>query len=144
MNQIKIQSIINYYMDTGVITWRKTRGFSVRGKPAGSRGKITIEGKRYPIAKIVWLYMTGDLPSKPIGYHDGDKTNLKWENLYIGEDLQITSHSNCGVSVNHDNTFSLFIINNGCTTDLGIYNDVDLLLKTLKDKLSCSISTTRK
>jgi hypothetical protein len=59
---------------------RKTRGRS----PSKSASTVQIAGERYSVGRVCWLLGWGaDGPPVPtrIGLIDGDKTNLKLENL---------------------------------------------------------------
>lgn len=42
---------------------------------------IDIDGKEHLASKLIFLYMKGYYPEGDIEYIDGDKTNLKWDNL---------------------------------------------------------------
>lgn len=50
---------------------RKPRGYTM----------ILINGKEYRAHRIIWLWMTGSLPSVGIDHIDGDGHNNRWGNL---------------------------------------------------------------
>ncbi len=57
------------------------------GKRIGVRSRwarINIDGVDYSAARLVWLYVTGAWPSNEVGYRNGDRHDLRWNNLFDG------------------------------------------------------------
>lgn len=92
----RVRELLDYNRKTGKLTWRRAR----RGRyanvgdlagstvldPANPIVRIGIDGKVYSIARIIYLYVTGDWPRSPIRYRDGDPANLRWSNFYLRSD----------------------------------------------------------
>jgi uncharacterized protein (DUF3820 family) len=72
--------------------WSCSAGASIpgRGSPSGkiagtvSRGRrqIQIDGKIYPASHLVWFGKTGKWPKGKLGYRNGDRLDLRFENLF--------------------------------------------------------------
>lgn len=77
---------LNYNPETGEILWRSTKNHRARvGKPAGHfrQGKlhITVDNFRRSAADIIWCMIHGYWSHGKMQFIDGDKTNIKLENL---------------------------------------------------------------
>jgi hypothetical protein len=64
-----------------------------RNKPIGYRSKPSaliamVHGHYYSIAKLAFLYMTGNFPVGRILRKDGDNRNDRWDNLYDTEKIK--------------------------------------------------------
>lgn len=99
LTQEYIKKIISYNPDTGECFWldrpksdfideRAWKIFHSRyaGKKAGSKRQngyldIWVLGRLYRIHRIIFLYMTGSMPSSQIDHIDHDRSNNKWNNI---------------------------------------------------------------
>lgn len=89
----KVRELLQYNPETGVFTWRVNR--RPRGKAGEEAGAISAGGYRYiylggvgyPAVRIAWWLQTGMFPEGEVMLRDGDKTNLKWENLVLRSSL---------------------------------------------------------
>jgi HNH endonuclease/AP2 domain len=89
ITQDGLKEIFRFAPDEGQFYWLTTRS-GVRseglGYPAGQLRPngyriITIEGRRYPAHRLVWLYVNGEWPLYEIDHIDGDASNNRIENL---------------------------------------------------------------
>lgn len=136
ITQAELKTVLHYDPETGIFTWRLTRGYMISGTQAGGiSDRLTYKGKRYKIKRLAWLYMTGTYPNQlPISI-DGNDHNFKWLNLTIETPKTVNkNHVDIGYVIN-DDSFGVFIIDKGKTTDLGLYSDIDSALETVKTYL---------
>ncbi len=95
--------LFKYEKLTGELTWRQRdddkKFTSVHaGKKAWKRGKcgthlVVHYKKTYTRARITWLLMTGQWPTGYVRFHDGDKENFSWDNLYMKPKRRLQSRS---------------------------------------------------
>lgn len=135
--QASLKQLISYDLNTGVFRWAISRGFKAKGSICESPLYVFYKGKRYRKVDLAWLYVTGKRPPGKVKYRDNDSNNLKWDNLIV--DLGVTpnkNHADIGCIVN-DNSYHVFVIEQGVTADLGIYDNSDTALETVR-KYLCS------
>lgn len=84
-----LRRAIRYNPETGELLraphW-KPMSLTAKG---GADAVVEIGGKRYAARRVVWAIMTGEWPdSKPhtIRMHNGDRFDLRWNNLYMVPD----------------------------------------------------------
>jgi hypothetical protein len=98
LTQERLKEILDYNPETGELTWLIQAGPArprmVAGNidPKGYR-KIKIRRINYLAHRIIWLWMTGEWPSKDLDHIDTVKDNNRWINL-----------RECTNSENHCNT----------------------------------------
>ncbi len=87
LTQEKLRKLLHYDEKTGLFTWlcRPTNSIHI-GDAAGSPDKygyirIRVEGNRYSVNRLAFLYMTGAWPKEDTDHKDGDPTNNAWTNL---------------------------------------------------------------
>lgn len=104
-----LRALINYNPSTGDVTWRerplssfKTVGYAkgwnrrFAGETTGYElvkwdaymmeetyvtMRITVNNNHYNLAKIIWLYMTGEFPQGHVQFRNGDRRDMRWSNL---------------------------------------------------------------
>lgn len=93
ITQEYLKSILNYDPDTGIFTWLAPNKYhnELIGKEAGSIGiskrnkykccMIEINGTKYKIARLAFLYMIGIWPTKYMDHINGDSADNRWINL---------------------------------------------------------------
>jgi len=83
LTQERLRELLCYNPETGSFTWLRSRGNKRAGQFAGST-KIRIDGLLYYAHNLAWLFMTGILPKFLVLFEDGNRSNLKWNNLREG------------------------------------------------------------
>lgn len=85
-----LKECIDYNPETGEWKWKITEGkanFGAFAYKSGNRAIITaILGKEYTTNRLIWFYMTGELPGKGnlVLTKNNIMTDLRWDNLVIG------------------------------------------------------------
>ena len=87
LTQEELKKLLHYNPDTGVFTWRVSRGRNKAGNVAGHVSKnsgyveIRLGKKLFKAHRLAWLYMTGEWPREGIDHINGVKDNNRWVNL---------------------------------------------------------------
>ena len=84
----RINKLLDYNKETGVFTWKVSRGPIPAGTIAGQRWvdyiRIKIDNKSYQAHRLAWLIITGEDPLEQIVHHkDANKQNNKADNLAL-------------------------------------------------------------
>lgn len=80
-----LQSLFTYHdVGDGGLVWKKGRlegefAGTVTGDPPELR--VRVDGKSYLAAKIVWAITMGHWPEGRLQFDDGDRTNIRIDNL---------------------------------------------------------------
>jgi hypothetical protein len=86
LTQKILKELLDYNQDTGIFTWKVSRGKAKAGNVAG---KINNDGyiaigfnyKTYQSHRLAWIYVYGEFPKKLIDHINGIKTDNKISNL---------------------------------------------------------------
>lgn len=87
MNLTKLKEVLEYSADQGAFYWLEEKQGRSMDKPAGTTNHdgyrtIRIDGTSYSQARLAWLFMTGEWPTRPIGYRNDLSSDITWTNLY--------------------------------------------------------------
>lgn len=106
LTQERLKELLHYDPDTGVFTWKASRGRvragSVAGSPDGGRGyiMIRIDGKKHLAHRLAFLYVNDAFPPAGVDHIDHCSTNNRLANLRLA-----TQAENCKNSrININNT----------------------------------------
>lgn len=93
LTQARLKEVLEYSPELGTFKWltEKKTGkhdafkLHMAGDLVSNAGhpypRVTIDGERHYLHRLAWLYMEGEWPKEEIDHQDGDKTNIKWNNL---------------------------------------------------------------
>lgn len=87
ITQDELKELLHYNPDTGIFTWLTSRANKInKGDIAGGINKqgyirLKINNIEYKAHRLVWLYMTGEMPKEFIDHINGVKTDNRWCNL---------------------------------------------------------------
>ena len=96
ITQEYIKSIWNYDPETGVVLWRycdfksnlwnsKYAGVRVGSIFESEHGalywRVKMDGKNYLVHRLIWLYMTGQMPEQLVDHEDDNGLDNRWDNL---------------------------------------------------------------
>lgn len=76
----ELHELIHYEPELGLLTWKVQRGFKAAGSPIISE-KVCIDGKRYPIGEIAFLWYYRRYPYKAFHHINGDPLDIRLSNL---------------------------------------------------------------
>lgn len=82
ITQQELKEMIIYNPDDG--TFRKMFKFDqidIAEMSGSKRVYIRINGKKYSMRKLIWLYMTGEYPDHPLYHVNGNGLDLRWCNI---------------------------------------------------------------
>lgn len=85
MTQDMLKKALCYDPDTGIFTWRYDHAGVKAGQPVylqkkDNTYKIKLQGKKYTVPRLIWLYVYGVLP-KAVSHINGDTTDNRLCNL---------------------------------------------------------------
>lgn len=132
----RLKKLLEYDPQTGKFISRTPRGNIGVGVELGwenGRGyqRVSIDGKRYMLHKLAWLYMTGDLPELDVDHKDLDSSNNSWDNLRLCTNKQnsynrgVRKDNNTGVKGVSKTTNNSFMVRVG-QKSFGCYPDLEL------------------
>lgn len=82
----RLRDLLSYDPDTGVLTWKVTRGSVKAGEVAGwkeRRGyvRVSIDGKQYVAHRCAWAIVHGHFPAALIDHRNGNPSDNRLANL---------------------------------------------------------------
>lgn len=80
------RAIFAYCPDTGRLTYRSGTPWHAIGQEAGAvygdgYRMVSVNGRCYRVARLIWLYMTGEWPRRTIDHINRVRDDDRWENL---------------------------------------------------------------
>ena len=86
ITQERLKQVLNYNQNTGVFKRRVASGCVAPGSVAGSLRpdgylETTVDGRKYRIHRLAWLYVYGYLPENGLDHIDRNPLNNKISNL---------------------------------------------------------------
>lgn len=86
LTQERLKELLHYDPETGVFTWKVTRGRVTAGKAAGSKNtdgyiSIGVCGNRTYAHRLAFLYMIGRLPVDRVDHVNQIESDNRWVNL---------------------------------------------------------------
>ena len=95
--QARLKELLDYNPDTGVFTWRKSRGCVAAGSVAGcmdAKGylRIRVDGKKYANHRLAWLYVYGEFPADQLDHINRVRNDNRICNLRTA--TQTENHQN--------------------------------------------------
>lgn len=83
----RLREVLTYDPATGIFT---RNGRVVGCADRNGFSHVTIDYRCYLASRLAWLYMTGDWPPRKVSYRDHDSTNLRWANLRLASEKQVS------------------------------------------------------
>jgi hypothetical protein len=88
ITQKKLKKLVKYNKNTGSFVWRVNKGIGKAGDDCGTvinTGvlQVGIDGVKYSVHRLIFLYETGKIPNCGISHLDGNKLNNKLSNLAL-------------------------------------------------------------
>lgn len=86
LTHARLQELLHYDPETGVFTWRVSRGPVRAGSKAGSVSsggyiQIDIDGKTYGAHRLACFYVSGKYPDYEVDHKDGNPSRNPFSNL---------------------------------------------------------------
>lgn len=113
MEQSLLKEVLHYVPDTGVFTWRVSRGNVKAGSVAKSRNpngyvEIKIDRRTYKAHRLAWFYMYGNIPNNlQIDHKNGVRNDNRLGNLRLATQVQQSQN----VTTRNDNTSGYIGVN---------------------------------
>ena len=88
LTQARLKELLSYDPETGIFRWRVTRGKAKVGAVAGSGSgigykQITVDGEKYLVHRLAYLYVYGQWPVEQIDHVNGIRSDNRIDNLRV-------------------------------------------------------------
>jgi hypothetical protein len=88
LTQQRLKELLSYDHETGLFTWRVSKGTAKKGSIAGYKHldgyiQIMIDNKNYLAHRLAWIYVYGSLPEKDLDHINEIKDNNRICNLRL-------------------------------------------------------------
>lgn len=83
LTQARLKEVLHYDPETGVLTRIGDAHASVGTVNNYGYLRLSVSGISVYAHQVAWLYMTGEMPDRPIDHIDRDKLNNAWTNLRL-------------------------------------------------------------
>ncbi len=84
LTQERIKLLLDYNEDSGIVTRKFTQGGQsgdIKDTRVDGYQRIFVDGKRYLLHRIIWLFVYGEFPVYQIDHIDHNRSNNKLNNL---------------------------------------------------------------
>jgi hypothetical protein len=144
LTQEKAKELFSYNPEEGILRWRVRpsgrnttliAGYLKESPNKPTYWVVMVNYKNYKVHQIIWVYMTGEWPSRWIDHKDLDGTNNKWDNLRLATPSQNMMNTGIrknnstgvkGVSLDHRRgKFRVRLNVNGTALWLGYFDTLD-------------------
>lgn len=147
ITQTRLKSLLDYNPETGIFTWKVSKGPNVvSGQIAGTKHsagyiKIKVDKTIYCAHQLAWLYQYGTFPNK-IFFVDGNRSNIKLCNL---QNRSLCKNNKSGFKNIYwnkpYNKWQVLLYKNGNTHFIGNYNTIEDAIKA-RDSASANLGLT--
>jgi HNH endonuclease len=82
----RLRDLIAYDSETGLMTWRRSKGAAKGGSVVGGRRpdgymNAAVDGVLYLAHRLIWFYVTGSMPTQTIDHANGVRNDNRFANL---------------------------------------------------------------